>query len=396
MTLTSHSVLRTRIVETLLGMNDFRGQRADVLDAMAVQYAGAWTAEDLEVRISRGRELKWRNNASFERQAMVTEGFLEEGIQGVWALTQRGQALSSSLSVRYAKLIAQETARREAMWNELQTRLSNDGMVSADDTREVGMYSGARGVYADKDVTRTEFAPSGILVSMRHTGKHYDDEMTNDGMIYHFPNTKQPGHDESDISSLIMASKLGLPVFLISSPIESPRRRQVYRGVIESVDLNSETALITFLHNAPLPPAMEFVDSEEPFRLTGGEATKVLRKMVVRPNQKRFAFEVIKKYPGGCVACGLTEPSVLEAAHIYPKADLGSDDSRNGILLCANHHKMFDRDLWAIDPDNLVFLFKDGLEPEVLGFKHVEIGNSIPEPAQEALRARHVKWSKSQ
>lgn len=395
MTLTSKSDLRVRIISTLLSKVDFKGPRADVLDAMASEYADLWTPEDLEIRTSRGTELKWRNNASFERQAMVNEGLLVEGLQGVWALTESGRALASTLSVRHAKQIASETARRELMWNELQKRLSSDGMANAEDTRAVGMYSGARGVYADKEKTRTEFAPSGILVSMRHTGKHYDDEMTSDGMIYHFPKTQQPGHDKSDIDSLVMAHKLGMPVFLISSPAEKPTRRQIFRGVIEAVDLNADTALITFLHDDSIPPAAEFTDDEQPFQLTDDEVTTASRKMKIRPNQKRFAFEVVKKYPGGCAACGIVEPSVFEAAHVHPKADRGSDDSRNGILLCANHHKMFDRNLWTIAPDGFGFIFKPGVDPIALGFKFDLLGASVVKPAQEALLARHDKWSKS-
>lgn len=43
-----------------------------------------------------------------------------------------------------------------------------------------------------------------------------------------------------------------------------------------------------------------------------------------------------------CQVCGCGNQIILEAAHIIAVKDFGSDDERNGICLCRNHHKMFD------------------------------------------------------
>jgi putative restriction endonuclease len=75
---------------------------------------------------------------------------------------------------------------------------------------------------------------------------------------------------------------------------------------------------------------------------------------------KAFQRRVMALYQGRCAICsqaltrsdGRTE---AEAAHIVPRSVKGSDDARNGILLCRAHHWAFDNGLIAID-DNLKVL----------------------------------------
>ena len=51
---------------------------------------------------------------------------------------------------------------------------------------------------------------------------------------------------------------------------------------------------------------------------------------------------------------GCSELSLLDAAHLYPISKKGTDDPRNALVLCALHHRAFDRGLILIDPDSLV------------------------------------------
>lgn len=58
-----------------------------------------------------------------------------------------------------------------------------------------------------------------------------------------------------------------------------------------------------------------------------------------------FQKAVRRAYGDQCAFCGLTFTQCLEAAHIIPWASAsGAEriDPRNGILLCANHHRLFD------------------------------------------------------
>ena len=53
-------------------------------------------------------------------------------------------------------------------------------------------------------------------------------------------------------------------------------------------------------------------------------------------------------------------PLGLEAAHIIPVREHGtSADVRNGLLLCANHHVLFDEFAWAPDEDLRVHVADD-------------------------------------
>ncbi len=49
----------------------------------------------------------------------------------------------------------------------------------------------------------------------------------------------------------------------------------------------------------------------------------------------------------------LAVAEMLDAAHVIPVEDGGTDDQRNGLLLNAGLHPAFDAGLWAIEPESL-------------------------------------------
>ena len=82
---TSQSVLRAYIVQAL---KEFGGsaRRSNVLDRIEEMLEGQLTPRDFETR-SDGRVIIWRNNACWERQAMVDEGILRNDSKfGYWEL----------------------------------------------------------------------------------------------------------------------------------------------------------------------------------------------------------------------------------------------------------------------------------------------------------------------
>lgn len=63
-----------------------------------------------------------------------------------------------------------------------------------------------------------------------------------------------------------------------------------------------------------------------------------------------FRKRVFAQYsPPHCIVCDITNQTVLQAAHIDPVSHTNDDSTENGIVLCANHHLMYDKGELEID-----------------------------------------------
>jgi hypothetical protein len=80
------------------------------------------------------------------------------------------------------------------------------------------------------------------------------------------------------------------------------------------------------------------------------ETKRTLRSIVARRGQIEFRRKLLQAYGGRCAVTGCDEIQVLEAAHIRNFARQGRYDVRNGILLRADWHTLFDLGMWAIHP----------------------------------------------
>ena len=70
--------------------------------------------------------------------------------------------------------------------------------------------------------------------------------------------------------------------------------------------------------------------------------------------QRIFRRALLESYRYSCCMCGNTFESNLEAAHITPWGESTKQerlDVRNGLLLCSNHHRMFDAAQITVGPD---------------------------------------------
>ncbi|WP_186579755.1 HNH endonuclease [Aquibacillus kalidii] len=73
--------------------------------------------------------------------------------------------------------------------------------------------------------------------------------------------------------------------------------------------------------------------------------------------QSIFRRLLLEAYGSRCAVCGSKIPILLEAAHIVPWSKCNDHeklDVTNGILLCSNHHKLFDGGLITIDQDYVI------------------------------------------
>jgi hypothetical protein len=262
--------------------------------------------------------------------------------------------------------------------------------------RELGIYGGAQGIWVDKTRTgRFTKDGEGITVAVLHTGSSYADDLAEDCIIYHYPQTRRPaGRDLAEINATKAAGSHRLPFFVITYPTPNSNVRDVQLGWVESWDDLSRTFLITFGSELPALAISDLAE-DAAFALTVPEA-RSRRDVMVRHGQQRFKFRVLKRYGPKCVVCGVSAVELLDAAHICPKLAHGSDDPRNGLVFCANHHRAFDAGLFAIEPSTLEIHCRfDGPDRHALGITHSSISHLARPPHVDAVSWLWVKFNEA-
>lgn len=97
-------------------------------------------------------------------------------------------------------------------------------------------------------------------------------------------------------------------------------------------------------------------------------ANEVYSRIKVRGTAQKLFRILLSKVYNGCAFCGFSFPEALESAHIVSWASSNSHerlDPKNGILLCATHHRMFDSGWMTIDT-NLTVRYCDMIEEYAL------------------------------
>jgi putative restriction endonuclease len=287
--------------------------------------------------------------------------------------------------------VRRELEHRKGMWDSLLEAGGPNG-VAPRVLRDVGIYGGAQGVWVDKSRTSSLTTDgTGVTVGLLHTGSSYADDLSDDGVLYHYPATNRPrGRDQAEIDAVKAAGRLALPVFVITYPSPGSTVRDVHLGWVESWDDSLETFLITFGDNPPSSPMT--MPEDEPFRLV--EERRAARRHVrARVGQQRFKFRVFQRYGERCAVCDITAPQLLDAAHLRPKKERGSDDPRNGLVLCASHHRALDARLFAIEPESLRICYTASeSEPRSLRIEYPTLEHLPKKPHKDALEWLWNRW----
>ena len=122
------------------------------------------------------------------------------------------------------------------------------------------------------------------------------------------------------------------------------------------------------------------------------ELERILREVLRRLGQSTFRASLIDAYDAKCVVTGCDAVEALEAAHIVPYSDTGSNDTTHGLLMRADIHTLFDRQLLGINPKSL----KIEIAPQLHGTCYHQLNgvtllttaNAKTSPDTEALRQR--------
>lgn len=120
---------------------------------------------------------------------------------------------------------------------------------------------------------------------------------------------------------------------------------------------------------------------------------KVLRSILERRGQPKFRRDLLNIYNNRCCVTGCAVMELLEAAHINPFSEDGDNSLSNGLILRADIHTLFDRNLLTVDQNCVVRISKDliGSEYESLRGKKIH-RNSAALPSEFSLKKRYESF----
>lgn len=335
---------------------------------------------DFEPAAASGQGVTWQRTVQKVLQYRVKTGEL------LWPGADRYMLLSDARQA----LIKQEYELRRDIWNQLLQR-GGQNNVLPNVIRDLGFYRGQAGIFADRERTSPLTGGHvGVTVSVLHTGSAYPDDVGEDGILYHYPLTQRPGaSDQNEIEATKWAGRLRLPIFVVTYPHPDAAVRNVRLGWVSEWLDRERIFRIAFSDTPPPPAEPEQTEVEDDFQLvsplSGGT-----RLMNTRPGQSRFKFDILRRYGGRCAVCDLEISALIDGAHILPKGRKGSDDARNGLPLCANHHRAFDADHFGIHPETLEIHVRRTLTSDALRLTRQDISHLPNKPHRAALQARWI------
>ncbi|HQM85381.1 MAG TPA: HNH endonuclease [bacterium] len=130
---------------------------------------------------------------------------------------------------------------------------------------------------------------------------------------------------------------------------------------------------------------------------------KVYSYMSVRGAAQNYFKSLMKRvYKNKCAFCGLDIEEALQAAHIVAWSDCKGEkrvSPENGILLCANHHLLFDKGILSLDENYKIIPGLKGKEKnkfieEVLGKKCSLPDNEKHYPSKGLIKKKNDKLSR--
>jgi len=288
-----------------------------------------------------------------------------------------------------------ERERRIALWRSLSQQ--DRDALEPSHLRALGVYGGAQGIWVDKaNTAMSDEAPAGITVSILHTGRHYDDDVSEDCVLYHYPSTARPAsRDAGEVQATKNAMLLRIPLFVVLPSPRSKRLRSVKLGWVSDFDDEGRTFLILYgSGDAPEHPTPYVTPDTGDAPFVGADHTRgrTSSSRTSRRNQPQFRFQILRQFGHQCAVCAIRHPRLLIAAHIRGVEDNGSDDWRNGIPLCGTHHNAFDAFLFGIDPETLALRTREGVSASDIGLGSTRLQPVRNRPHPDALRWR---WEKT-
>lgn len=154
----------------------------------------------------------------------------------------------------------------------------------------------------------------------------------------------EPGIELSDMRKMGINAR-----FSMQSIIHMPEELENYINHIEEESFAEDE------NEEEVQPEDTETTDEDLDGLRGEERDAVIK---VRVNQGRFRQRLLEKYEHCCL-CAVSNPQLLLASHIKPWKDSDGYErtaTSNGLLLCPNHDKLFDRGLLSFKDDGTILI----------------------------------------
>ena len=296
-----------------------------------------------------------------------------------------------------AKFVFELKEERINFWNKFNKKKQKNNKVFISNKlyKKLGIHNGERGVYRDLKKTRKNNFIDGFTLSVLNTGKIYNDLISENHLLYHYPTTSQRTTDTGEINSLKNADKYNLPIFIILSLENKSNLKEIKFGNVKKCNDNQKMVLIEFSKNKKIILSTKYDELEENNEdedaLPLFDKTRLKKKNNSNTrgnNQPKFRSDVFNYYKNRCAVCDLD--MFLDAAHIIPIEKKGVDHKKNGLILCKNHHKAFDDNFFKINPETLKIDFLIGqhdLRINKINIKHLE-----NKPAKKYLEWRYRNY----
>lgn len=117
-------------------------------------------------------------------------------------------------------------------------------------------------------------------------------------------------------------------------------------------------------------------------------------RQAVRQGQAKFRLDLLNAYGFRCAATEYDVPEGLEAAHIRPYRGAHTNETRNGILLRADIHNLFDYGIVGVDPEAMKFVLNQRARGSKYAHLHGQQLRLPDDPRREPdrkLLLRHLK-----
>ncbi len=179
------------------------------------------------------------------------------------------------------------------------------------------------------------------------------------------------------------------------------------KGVFETLKANPEFAfaLAQEMVNAHFPETLhegifELIGMDKAADLAQIQHNRIWVQKSLR--DPRFRERVLAAYGYRCAVCSYSvrvrdNLVGLEAAHIRWHQQNGPAIVKNGIAMCANHHKLFDRGAFTVEPDRTIIVSEFTSGKGQLEWLERYNGASLQAPSEKSnLPAKeYLKWHRS-